>query len=177
MGCSVPEPEKSMSNRMTHQETHSLPFDDLIPGVRILVVDDDEIVRDWLVGVLRLAGYSAEAAADGEEALAIFGRAEFGLVLTDLTMPRLGGIGLIRALRARGSRIPVVIVSASLDDDDGLPAEIRNEVAGELPKPAHYSEILAAVAHALRTWPSAEPGRIRIADVFPHLDMRITPIA
>jgi CheY-like chemotaxis protein len=80
---------------------------------RILLVDDNTIVRDMLVDLVGSLGYQTDAAAGGEEALELFDRGHYGMVLTDLLMPGMSGWEVLAALRQRDPHIPVVIVTGS----------------------------------------------------------------
>jgi len=80
---------------------------------KILLVDDNTVVRDMLVDLVGSLGYHADAAAGGEEALAMFDRGQYGLVLTDLLMPGMSGWDVLAALRQRDPHVPVVIVTGS----------------------------------------------------------------
>jgi CheY-like chemotaxis protein len=123
-------------------------LDDVVADARILVVDDDDILRGVNEAVLSLAGYGTGGAADGEEALAMLAIGDFDLVLTDCNMPRIDGLGLVRAMRAAGNRTPIMMVSGSLAGSD-LPEDVRREVVVALPKPVRTLELLAGVARAL----------------------------
>jgi CheY-like chemotaxis protein len=83
------------------------------PDPRILLVDDNTIVRDMLVDLVESLGYHTDAAAGGEEALALFDRSHYGMVLTDLLMPGMSGWDVLAALRQRDPHVPVVIVTGS----------------------------------------------------------------
>ncbi len=85
-----------------------------LPRARLLVVDDDELIRELHARVLVVAGYEVETAEDGIDALERLAEEPFDLVLTDNYMPRLSGSNLALALRSAGSHIPVVMVSGSL---------------------------------------------------------------
>jgi CheY-like chemotaxis protein len=80
---------------------------------KILLVDDNTVVRDMLVDLVGSLGYHADAAAGGEEALAMFDRGQYGMVLTDLLMPGMSGWDVLAALRQRDPHVPVVIVTGS----------------------------------------------------------------
>jgi len=80
---------------------------------KILLVDDNAIVRDMLVDLVGSLGYHTDAAANGEEALRLFDGGRYGVVLTDLLMPGMSGWDVLAALRQRDPRIPVVIVTGS----------------------------------------------------------------
>ncbi|WP_329741846.1 sigma-54 dependent transcriptional regulator [Dyella sp. A6] len=79
---------------------------------RILVVDNEAKMRRILELSLRNMGHEVGQAADGEEALAALESETYDLVLTDLRMPRLDGIGLLNALRTRGDDVPVIMLTA-----------------------------------------------------------------
>ena len=85
---------------------------DEAPG-RILVVDDDEAVRDAVCDVLTELGYAAEPARDGADALGRFRPGRYRLVVTDLAMPTMNGLQLARRLRALEPAIPILVFSAA----------------------------------------------------------------
>jgi two-component system, chemotaxis family, sensor kinase CheA len=99
------------------------PTDGPAAATKILVVEDSFTVRELQRSILEAAGYSVATAHDGRDALAVLGRdAAISLVITDLEMPELDGIGLTRAIRAdtTHSSLPVVIVTSRADEDDRL---------------------------------------------------------
>ncbi|MGH9462116.1 MAG: response regulator, partial [Vicinamibacteria bacterium] len=78
----------------------------------VLVVDDEEVMRDILGSLLTKEGYRVKLAATGEEGLEV-GRAEpVDVAIVDVMLPGLGGLDLIDALRRRGRTLPVLILSA-----------------------------------------------------------------
>ena len=79
--------------------------------VRILLVDDEEEIRTLLSRHLRRLGYTVEEAGDGEEALALVGTAVPDVVVTDMAMPRLDGLGLLQALRSIDPDVPVIVLT------------------------------------------------------------------
>ncbi len=81
-------------------------------AARILVVDDEQKMRRLLEMALRGMGYEVVQAADGAEALARFDESPFDMVLTDMRMPRMNGLELLRSLRERGEELPVVVLTA-----------------------------------------------------------------
>lgn len=90
----------------------------------VLVAEDSPIVRDLIVDALRAHGLRVLEAADGREALQRLAQhPEVALLVTDLEMPNLDGLGLIATLRARGGRrIPAIVVSTRGSDEDKLAA-------------------------------------------------------
>jgi CheY-like chemotaxis protein len=86
----------------------------MTPGQYILVVDDDDDFREALAEILTSAGYPAEQAENGEEALRRIGAEAPGVVLLDLKMPVLDGWGVVERMRKdpRTAHIPILILSA-----------------------------------------------------------------
>lgn len=78
---------------------------------RVLVVDDEELVRSMLVRYLERKGYQVQEAGDGKKALDLFREHNFDLVLSDVRMPGLDGIQLLKALKEINPRVPVVLIS------------------------------------------------------------------
>jgi two-component system, chemotaxis family, sensor kinase CheA len=92
-------------------------------ATKILVVEDSFTVRELQRSILEAAGYSVATAHDGRDALAVLDQdAAISLVITDLEMPELDGIGLTRAIRADTTRssLPVVIVTSRADEEEKL---------------------------------------------------------
>src|SRR6202030_3867566 len=116
---------------------------------RILVVDDEEAIREIVSSMLTFAGYSCLQAASGMEALAILDSGEeFELMLSDLMMAELDGIGLLERTKERFPDIPVVMVTAVHDISVAL-AAIRNGAYDYLLKPLEREQLLATVRRAL----------------------------
>jgi len=76
---------------------------------RILVVDDDEFIRDLLTEILEMNGHMTCAVDNGEEGLEVFSREGFDVVITDLGMAEMNGYEFVRRLRGMGSNVPVVL--------------------------------------------------------------------
>lgn len=92
---------------------------------RILLVDDNAVVRDMLVDLVGSLGYTADAASSGAEALALFDRRRYDIVLTDLLMPGMSGWEVLAAVRQRDPQMPVIIITgtpATGDPRAALPA-------------------------------------------------------
>jgi CheY-like chemotaxis protein len=83
--------------------------------VRVLLAEDEAMIALWTADLLEAEGFAVTSAGDGVEALAQARRlgGAIDLLVTDLNMPRLGGEGLIRALRAERARLPVVVLTGS----------------------------------------------------------------
>lgn len=83
---------------------------------RILLVEDDGVLRDVLADFLTTAGYEVVQAADGVEALATLERASVDGIVTDLWMPNLDGVRLIQSVRERNPALPIVLMTAFPED-------------------------------------------------------------
>jgi putative nucleotidyltransferase with HDIG domain len=116
---------------------------------RILVVDDEEAIREIVCAILIAAGFSCEQAASGMEALAILNSGDvFELMLSDLMMADLDGIGLLERTKEKFPDMPVVMVTAVHDISVAL-AAIRNGAYDYLLKPFEREQLLNAVKRAL----------------------------
>jgi two-component system cell cycle sensor histidine kinase/response regulator CckA len=115
---------------------------------KVLIVDDEALVRAQLRRSLELRGYTVVEAADGQSGLSAVAETHPDLVILDMTMPDLDGAEVLRRLRAGGSRVPVIISSGYLDVslEQRLPA---GDFQGFLAKPYGPSDLAAAMAHAL----------------------------
>lgn len=125
----------------------------------VLVVEDNEEVRSILTMYLRRNGYSVAEAADGFSALESFHRVSPDLVLLDVLLPRLDGIGVLKKLREtpRGFRVPVVMMSAVLQVRDLKAETARLNVSSILQKPFQMRTILDHVEKALHPKEIREP--------------------
>ena len=79
---------------------------------RVLIVEDDTSARVGLEQLVRSWGFLADSACDGEEALAKITAFRPSIVITDLVMPRMDGLGLLRALHAQGSDVTTLLLTA-----------------------------------------------------------------
>ncbi len=87
-------------------------------------MDDDKLVRDVTAEGLRAAGWAVVAAADGTEALALLdGGARFDALLTDLSMPGMSGVALIREARRRVPALPALLLTGHAGEAEALAAE------------------------------------------------------
>jgi len=118
-------------------------------GCRVLVVDDDASVLRVITRLVSNLGYNATTATNGLEAWEAFSSAEppFEIVLTDLTMPKLGGMQLGERIFNSERRAPVVLMSAYASTLD--PGQLRRAGFAELlPKPVDSASLKLALAHA-----------------------------
>jgi DNA-binding response OmpR family regulator len=116
---------------------------------RILVAEDQADIRDLLVLNLHNAGYEVQAVADGAAALASQNEAASDLLILDLMMPLVDGLDVCKALRARGSATPILMLTAkSTELDRVLGLELGAD--DYLTKPFSLAELLARVKALLR---------------------------
>lgn len=117
--------------------------------MKILVVDDDQAVRESLRRSLTFNGYSIELAEDGEQALAKIASNRPDLAILDVMMPRMDGLDVCRRLRSEGDDLPVLMLTAR----DSVSERVSGLDAGAddyLPKPFALEELLARVRSLLR---------------------------
>lgn len=117
--------------------------------MRVLVVEDDRHIADFVVRGLREAGYAADHAADGEDGFRMALNEAYDAAVVDVMLPRRDGLSLVEALRQRGSSLPVLILSARRSVDD----RVRGlESGGDdyLVKPFALAELVARVQALIR---------------------------
>jgi two-component system response regulator MprA len=109
----------------------------------VLVVEDDPALCDVLESLFAGEGFQVQCVNDGLAALDAVAREQPDVIVTDVAMPRLDGLGLMRRLREQGARIPIVLISAT-NVDPGEP-DVRF-----LAKPFDIDHLLNAVEGAMR---------------------------
>ena len=112
----------------------------------ILVVDDEPLIRDVVVDLLRDEGYDVVTADDGHAALEMVQQEAPRLVLMDVMMPRMDGRAAFRAMReqAQGDGLPVILMSAMAE-----PADLDPEITAFLRKPLDLDHLLTLIAGLL----------------------------
>ncbi|MBI4475969.1 MAG: response regulator [Acidobacteria bacterium] len=115
---------------------------------RILVVDDEASIREVLSKTLALAEYDVDVANDGSSALERLRSGEYDLLITDLKMPGVDGLTVIREVRRSNPSMPIIIVTGYSTEAAAIEA-INLGVNGYLTKPFRVPRILAAAARAL----------------------------
>lgn len=81
----------------------------------VLVIDDDESFREVIAVRLELDGYAPEPVADGESGISRLRARNYALVITDLDMPGVNGVGVVRAVKERSPQTPVIVLTGSDD--------------------------------------------------------------
>ncbi|MGD8603706.1 MAG: response regulator transcription factor [Anaerolineales bacterium] len=125
--------------------------------VRVLVVDDEKSLRDFVRRNLEVRSYSVETAANGLEALALMQQQTFDLVILDLMMPNMDGLETTRKIRMN-SRVPIIVLTALGEETDKIQA-FEMGVDDYLTKPFGVGELLARVRAVLRrtSWEQQPP--------------------
>lgn len=149
-----PESRRTMPIALTAPSIFSLPEEapnreNPARGARILLVDDDEILRELVAEALIMSGYEVVCAEDGEAGWNSLSRVEFDLLITDHNMPRLSGFDLINRLKSKPSQPRTIMITGY------LPFQFM-EVANTFPfcevlaKPFSLEELLQKVHNSLR---------------------------
>ena len=119
---------------------------------RILVVDDEASIRDLLSKTLALADYDVDVAPDGRSAVERLRMLAYDLLITDLKMPGMDGLGVIREARRLKADLPVIIITGFSTEASAIEAANLG-VAGYLTKPFRVPRVLAVAAKALGEQP------------------------
>jgi two-component system, OmpR family, response regulator len=133
--------------------------------MRVLIVEDDLTIAQFLVKGFKEAGFAVDHAADGEAGMHLASTEPYDVAIVDLMLPKLDGLSLIHRLRAAGIRTPVIILSARHSVDDRVKGL---ETGGDdyLTKPFAFSELLARVQALLRRASgTAETTRLVVGDL------------
>lgn len=121
-------------------------------SLRILVVDDDRLIRSVLEANLKAVGYTVVCAENGRQALELFRKEYFPIVMTDWIMPEISGLDLCRAIRADSSNegYTYIIVMTSLDSKNDIIAGLDAGADEYLIKPVHQAELQSRLRTARR---------------------------
>src|SRR4051794_18570545 len=115
---------------------------------RILVIDDEDVIRMLVMEILESAGHDVTGADSAECALGLLEESDFDLVVSDVVMPGLSGLELLEAVRARRASLPVVLVTGA-GTYDTLSQALTRGAAGLVTKPFAHAELQSAVTDAL----------------------------
>lgn len=137
--------------------------------MRILIAEDEKDLNRLQKKRLEEHSYSVDACLDGEEALAFLEMTEYDAVILDIMMPKKDGLSVLRELRAKGSKVPVLLLTARSSVDDrvsGLDAGADDYLV----KPFAFEELLARIRVMLRKNTAASDNVCRAADLTVCLD-------
>ena len=116
--------------------------------MRILIVDDEEVLRDVLEVLLQREGFDILTAASGEEALSVLDTEEVDLVILDVMLPGISGIDTLRAMRISNPALPVIVITAFSSIDGAIEA-MKHGAFHYIPKPFKNEEVVHTVNKAL----------------------------
>jgi len=116
---------------------------------RVLVVDDEQSLRKVLAATLSREGYQVEVAEDGEEALIVLERDGADVIVTDLVMPKMDGLSLLRRVVQKHPDVPVIVVTAHGKIDSAVEA-MKAGAFDFVTKPFENAELKAIIAKAAR---------------------------
>jgi len=123
-----------------------------LPGsfpLRILLAEDNRTLADWLEKALRHGGFAVDRMHDGVEADHVLITQDYDLVILDLGLPRMDGLDVLRRLRRRGSKVPVLILTARGATDERVQG-LNLGADDYLPKPFKLSELEARINAVIR---------------------------
>jgi two-component system response regulator RegX3 len=139
----------------------------------ILVVEDEESFIEALVVGLKREGFRVEVARDGVEALEVFEATRPDLVLLDVMLPRMSGVDVCREIRSRGSRVPIIMVTAKGAEIDTV---VGLEVGADdyVTKPYRLRELVARMRAVMRRTPT-EGASVTSAEAIEVGDVALDP--
>jgi DNA-binding response OmpR family regulator len=132
--------------------------------MRLLLVEDDRMIGDSLRNALRQAGFAVDLVRDGKAADSTLGSERFDLVLLDLGLPQRDGMQVLQAMRARGDRTPVIVLTAR----DTLVSRVGGLDAGAddyIVKPFELDELLARIRAVVRRQSGRAETALTVGDV------------
>lgn len=133
--------------------------------MRVLVIEDDQETRDYIVRGLNEAGHVAEGAPNGKEGLFFALEQSFDVLVVDRMLPGLDGLSVIQTLRSSGKKTPILILSALGEIDDRVEG-LRKGSDDYLVKPFAFSELLARLEALVRRGDAeAVETRLQVGDL------------
>lgn len=133
----------------------------------ILIVDDEQSMRDFLVILLQKEGYQVEARGDGASALRCLEENRFDLVISDIRMPGIGGLDLLHSIKGKDPNLPVILITAFVSPDDAVSA-MKDGAFDYISKPFNVAEIKNVIRSATTRDRSDTPAPSS-ADAFPGI--------
>jgi two-component system copper resistance phosphate regulon response regulator CusR len=132
--------------------------------VKILVVEDDRTVGQYVLRGLTEQGFQADLVADGTEALQAASHTSYDLIILDLRLPGMTGFEVLRTLRDRGNTTPILVLTAQ-DAVDYKVQALRAGADDYVTKPFSFEELLARVEALGRRPKQIAPKSLRVADL------------
>jgi two-component system copper resistance phosphate regulon response regulator CusR len=141
---------------------------------RILIAEDEPRIASFLDKGLRANGFSVTVVDDGEDALHMADSDDFDLLILDVGLPAMDGFAVLRELRRRGRRMPIIMLTARDSVEDTV-AGLEGGADDYVPKPFRFDELLARVRVRLRTERVAEATVLEVGGA--SLDLRTRRLA
>jgi two-component system, OmpR family, response regulator len=133
--------------------------------MRLLLIEDDEVIAAFVRKGLAEAGFQVDHAADGENGLHLALTEAYDIAIVDVMLPRIDGLTLISEVRGKKAALPILILSAKRSVDDRVKG-LQTGSDDYLTKPFAFSELLARVQALLRRVSGApSPTRLEVADL------------
>ena len=133
--------------------------------MKLLLIEDDRSAADYVARGLRESGHCVDHAVDGAEGLTLALASRYDVIIVDRMLPHLDGLAVVQALRAQGSRTPILILSALAQVDDRVKG-LRAGGDDYLTKPFAFAELLARVeVLQRRTAVNEAPTRLHAGDL------------
>jgi CheY-like chemotaxis protein len=146
----VTSPSRGLIDR--RRSTNAGGGDPLLRGRRILVVDDEDVIRETVSDVLRGCGCEIHEAADGAEGIARIHATDFDLVLSDIKMPSHSGYEIFAAAKERNKDCPVILMTGfGYDPNHSIVRARREGLAAVLFKPFKVEQLLGEIRTAIRS--------------------------
>jgi DNA-binding response OmpR family regulator len=139
--------------------------------MRILVVEDEPDIADFVTRSLEAAGYAVTAAADGDTGAREALHGDYALILLDIMLPGRSGLDVLDALRARDRQTPVILLTAKAEIDDKV-AGLDRGANDYMVKPFSIDELLARVRAQLRQPHQGAADVLEVGDLTLHLTTR-----
>ena len=130
---------------------------------RLLIVDDDPMIRHFVDLVLTQQGYKVASAATPDTAMQVLGRETFNLVLLDINMPGMTGLDILRLMRTRQKRPKILMMTAHRDPATIMKA-MEQGADGYLAKPFKPQDLLRRVETILHGPPPPKPVAVKPSD-------------
>lgn len=140
--------------------------------MRILFAEDEYYLNETVTKKLKQASYSVDSCDNGEDAWDYFEAAEYDLVILDIMMPKLDGLSVLHKIRASGSKVPVILLTAK----DAIEDRVKGLDSGAndyLVKPFAMDELLARIRVLLRKVDIAPSNVLKVANLTLELDTQI----
>ena len=132
--------------------------------MRILLAEDERSLSRAVIALLEKNNYSADAVYDGAEALEYLAAENYDAVILDIMMPKMDGLTVLRKLRERGSRIPVLLLTAKSEVEDKV-LGLDTGANDYLTKPFATAELLARIRAMIRTQTAQADSRLSFGNV------------